>query len=488
MADLERRAERVRGNLLTPQEADAADHMIERVTVHLADYVTHLEAAGRSRLYIAETERMIKRLVADLKIHRLCDLEASAVERWLRTQIQAEMSASTRNTYLQAMRGFCNWAVEQGRMVSNPLDAIRKARPDRRRARRALTVDELSRLLRVARERPVQDAMTIRRGPRKGEVAGELQPETRARLEVLGRERTLMYKTMILTGLRKGELASITIGQCHLDGPLPFIELRAADEKNREGSSLPLRTDLAEEIRSWIADKVQSLQDAASKAPTIAFDPEAVSGTRRNGTASQRTQRHAGQLWAAEPLFNVPKALVKILDRDLEAARIPKVDERGRTVDVHALRHTFGTLLSKGGVAPRTAQAAMRHSRIDLTMNVYTDPKLLDIEGALDALPSLSLDGDPEELRATGTAPVDEARNVAPDVAPTLAHRCQIQSIPDHAHEICGADAAEPDGDVTVAVVKRKQPLSISGNGCVRGEQRDSNPRPPEPQSGALTN
>jgi hypothetical protein len=52
----------------------------------------------------------------------------------------------------------------------------------------------------------------------------------------------------------------------------------------------------------------------------------------------------------------------------------------------------FGTMLSKGGVAPRTAQAAIRHSEIKLTMDVYTDPKLLDVHGALDALPSLPLD------------------------------------------------------------------------------------------------
>ena len=48
--------------------------------------------------------------------------------------------------------------------------------------------------------------------------------------------------------------------------------------------------------------------------------------------------------------------------------------------------------MSKGGVSPRTAQAAMRHSDIRLTMNVYTDPKLLDICGALDTLPTLRLD------------------------------------------------------------------------------------------------
>jgi len=66
-------------------------------------------------------------------------------------------------------------------------------------------------------------------------------------------------------------------------------------------------------------------------------------------------------------------------------------------VDVHALRHTFGAYLTKNGVPPGTAQAAMRHSSLDLTMlarrgeNVYTDPSLLDVAGALAALPDLAL-------------------------------------------------------------------------------------------------
>ena len=68
-----------------------------------------------------------------------------------------------------------------------------------------------------------------------------------------------------------------------------------------------------------------------------------------------------------------------------------------RPVDVHALRHTFGTLLSKGGVPLRTAQAAMRHSDPSLTANVYTDPQLLDVAGALDVLPRLPLDGQETE-------------------------------------------------------------------------------------------
>jgi integrase len=56
----------------------------------------------------------------------------------------------------------------------------------------------------------------------------------------------------------------------------------------------------------------------------------------------------------------VPPKLCKILNRDLKLAGIPKRDDRGRSLDVHALRHTFGTLMSKGGVSPRTAKENTR--------------------------------------------------------------------------------------------------------------------------------
>lgn len=81
---------------------------------------------------------------------------------------------------------------------------------------------------------------------------------------------------------------------------------------------------------------------------------------------------------------------------------VVKTDHRGRTIDVHALRHTFGTHLSKAGVPLRTAQAAMRHSDPSLTANVYTDPKLLDVAGAVESLPDLPLAAVSEEV-AIGT-------------------------------------------------------------------------------------
>ena len=123
--------------------------------------------------------------------------------------------------------------------------------------------------------------------------------------------------------------------------------------------------------------------------------------------ATLRLRKHNATADSQRPLFTIPAGLVYILDRDLQAAGIPKRDERGRTIDAHALRHSFGTFLSTGGVTPRTAQAAMRHSKIDLTMSVYTNPKLLDMHGAMNALPPLDLNASPSSerntIRATGT-------------------------------------------------------------------------------------
>src|ERR1043166_4092518 len=81
-------------------------------------------------------------------------------------------------------------------------------------------------------------------------------------------------------------------------------------------------------------------------------------------------------------VFDVPAGLLRIRDRDLRLAGIAKRDDQGRTLDVHALRTSFATLLSKGDVAPRTAQATLRHSDIRLRMQTYTNPRFCSTCGA----------------------------------------------------------------------------------------------------------
>ncbi|MBN1341745.1 MAG: site-specific integrase [Phycisphaerae bacterium] len=398
LADILKRVEHMKAGIITPAQDRQANHADRPIRSHVADYLEHLRAKtvrGRkvSAAHRENVERQLERIVADCRFRLLRDVDRGAMEKWMNRQEAAQMGARTRNMYRAAIVSFCNWCVEADRLPVNPLAKLCSAdeHVDRRRTRRALTEDEIGRLLEAARRRPVAELgrgstpkpkkqckgrstwskaeltfETLENAYRRGRGLLKDEPDRLAELELLGQERRLIYKTMILTGLRKGELASLTAGQLALDGPRPYAELLAKHEKSGRGAQIPLRRDLVTELQAFLAKRLLREQKK----------------TRCKGKAMPM------RLPAGAPLFNVPRDLLKIFDRDLATAGIAKKDERGRTVDLHALRHTFGTHLSKAGVAPRVAMAAMRHSSLDLTMNIYTDPVLLDVGAAVDALPS----------------------------------------------------------------------------------------------------
>ncbi len=492
LGDLERRAELVKAKVLTVSEDAIADHQETPLAGHVADYFAHQAARGVTTKAIRNARGRLQRVTKDCGFRRLADLSRTALEKWLAARRAEGMGAATFNEYRAAWVAFANWCIEESRLLSNPFAKLPKAdvKADRRRQRRALTEAELVKLLDVARRRPLLDVATVRRGKRKGEAICNLRQETRRRLERLGQERALIYKTLVLTGLRRGELASITVGQLDLDAEPPFLVLAAADEKNRQGSTLPLRADLAADLRGWLADKADALQNAAGNAPTVLLDPKDQEPGKRIRRDSRGLGGHSclplptvPTLPLDTPLFNVPASLVKVLDLDLRAAGIPKRDERGRTVDVHALRHTFGTLLSKGGVTPRTAQAAMRHSTINLTMNTYTDPKLLDVAGAMEALPPLPLANSGQNaavLRATGT---DDSRGekFAPGFAPTAVNSRKSGSIADNWASWGDKHSSPQETQKTPG----KQGFSCDSDQWAMG---DSNSRPSRCKRDALTN
>lgn len=358
LADLERTAERIRAGVITADDEAAARHHTAPVETHFAAFEQHQLAHERAAKYRENTMRALRRLAAEVPVRTLADVRREPFERWLVARTAEGMAAGTRNRHREAWVAFVNWCVKSSRLSTNLLAGLPKAneRADRRRERRPLTDDELARLLDVARARPLNARLAKNRGDGKGQPGARLSPQTRAKLDRAGREHALIYKTLVLTGLRLAELRSITVGQVHTAADAGFIELHAADEKNRKGSAVPLRADLAADLATWMADE-------------------------RAGAAADAR------------LFAVPVHLNRSLQADLKAAGISTVDGRGFVVDVHALRHTFGTNLARGGVSPRTAQELMRHSDQRLTNAVYTSLGLQDTRGALDALPALPLAG-----------------------------------------------------------------------------------------------
>lgn len=124
----------------------------------------------------------------------------------------------------------------------------------------------------------------------------------RMQLESLGRDRAMFYLLAVSTGLRRGELASLTVGQLHLSAlPTPYLDLAAEDAKSGRGASIPLRADVTDERREHLADRPPTIRifDVDCQAAGIAkTDPrcsKAATSTTRWPTASVRSA------WAGEP-------------------------------------------------------------------------------------------------------------------------------------------------------------------------------------------
>ena len=187
----------------------------------------------------------------------------------------------------------------------------------------------------------------------------------------------LLYLVALRTGLRRSELKSLQWGDLFLDGPRPHIKLRATATKARRADSVPLRADVVAAL---------------------------LSARPANAGRTDKVFRM------------LPK--MATFRRDLDAAAIPHLDSRGKRVVFHSLRVTFCTWLAMSVKEPRVAMQAMRHRSMALTMRFYTDPRLLDVAGAIDALPDLDGQDRPEAAMRTGTddRPIESiASNRVPD-------------------------------------------------------------------------
>ncbi len=152
--------------------------------------------------------------------------------------------------------------------------------------------------------------------------------------------------------------------------------------------------------------------------------PSSLSKNRKESTHFLRPELTAAIL-AVRPagvqpgdwVFRGTIPRVPTFKSDLKAAEIPFEDARGRRVDLHALRKTYGTMLAAAGVSPRVAMELMRHSDMKLTMGVYTDVAQLPIIEESARLPSLQIIS--KRTPTSDSSLVDDALGDAPPGAQT---------------------------------------------------------------------
>jgi integrase len=217
------------------------------------------------------------------------------------------LSIRSSNFYLQAVKQFCMWLVADNRTAENVLAYLQAQNPqtDIRHPRRALTVDELNRLI----------TSTLKGQQHSG---------------MSGKERTMLYMLAVSTGLRASELASLTWQSFNLNNSTPSVTVLAAYSKHRRDDTLPLRLDIAQQLAMW---KDKQTPDEQSKV-FANFQPNKAA---------------------------------KMLHKDFEIADIDYIDQAGRVADFHALRHTFISNLTRSGVSPKIAQVfgSVWHHRLD---------------------------------------------------------------------------------------------------------------------------
>ncbi len=401
LTELMAEQEKIRAGVITQREANTAKHGRRDYAETVAAFIAGMKARGCAKGTTTDWNRFLTAPGTALGWRALRDMDRPELERWLSVQAVTPkddkkpgsvMGARVHNSHVTAFTAFGAWCVRQGYVKANPFKGTlkRDERADRRRVRRALTAEELAALICAAQTRPVLDAL-------KGNSGGGAMQKKRAdvkdgtldNLRFVGRTRALAYWTAAATGLRWGELRSITLGAVFLDADPPHLILAAKDEKARRGAQIPLPSDLAAELAKYLPERRSRLV-GHSGASVTAF-PGSLTG---------------------KPLFDVPKKICKVFELDCKAAEIAKTDGAGRVVDVHALRHTFGTMLARAGVPLQLAQKAMRHSTPTLTANVYTHLGLVDVAGAVDRLPGMRATMDLQQAQAA-------ANSVTPFVTPT---------------------------------------------------------------------
>ncbi|MFN7841282.1 MAG: tyrosine-type recombinase/integrase, partial [Pirellula sp.] len=169
-----------------------------------------------------------------------------------------------------------------------------------------------------------------------------------SRLAKDGAKWALTYRMLALSGLRWNELRTLRVGRLRLDEGLMILDSNYT--KNSSADRLPVPKELTEDLKAWIEEN---------------------------------------KLEPSDLLFNLPGKGANRFHRDCEVAGIPRVDDMGRKVDIHALRHSFGTLLARSCTPIAVAMKLMRHSKAELTLGIYQDAQVLDFRGASDSLPAL---------------------------------------------------------------------------------------------------
>lgn len=315
------------------------------ISEHVAAYHKHLTETCRTAAHPTTAKNELTRAFAGMKVQTFRDVTPSRVQSYLHGL--KSLTVLSKNKLRSHLFSFFKWCVPE-RLAENPIVHVARFKetaesPEARRRRRAIRPGEMRTLYRTAGAYPLRSRLHGGGGrPRKDGTPARprskpanLSPETTAALALLGRERQLIYRTMLITGLRRGEMSRVTVAM--LDGKRPVLKLPGAILKNGRPADIRLPEPLAADLRVLVADLGRQKGDRLLAVPN------------------------------KDNFRRLHKAHLKL-------AGIPYQTDHG-FADIHAMRKATQTFLRRKKVVARLRQRFLRHAAADLMTVRYDDER-----------------------------------------------------------------------------------------------------------------
>ena len=312
----------------------------------------------------------MRRVVKLIAASRMSELTADAVRKAIAGIRDSGRSVRTCNSILRSVKTFSGWLHDDRRTRHNDLKPLKGCNEatDRRRVRRDLQDDELSRLIAAAKIGPVCFGLS-------------------------GQDRAISYMLAAGTGFRVGKIRSLTPKSFALAGDEPTISVTASYSKRRRDDVQPIDRGLADTLMPWLKGK-------AVDEPALALPDKAAAMLR----GDLRLARARWLREAADPQERRERR---------QSDFLKPVDAEGRVFDFHGFRHHYISRIVSSGASLRVVRELARHSTPTLTIGRYSHVRIHDLRAAVPSVPGTISTTPPESMALLATGTCD-----------SLLHRC----------------------------------------------------------------
>jgi integrase len=286
-------------------------------------WLDYCDQVLRSRT-VTRYRQNLKNLFAGISCARVAQLSAEVITAYRKDRLAANATARTVNMEVGALSTMLTWGVEHSFIATNRLTAMSALPEDDAKEGRALSPEEVSRLLAAA------------------------TPHYRP-----------IWYTFLVTGLRRDELANLQFSD--IDWDSRELLVRSGTAKNHTTRRVPVDDELYHILRS-------QQEAACDRKPG-----------RRGGVAA--TARIAQRVSADHVLVtaqntplggNLYREFMQTCKRaGIETETLAANRKIVEHVDIHSLRRTFATNLIENGTDPRTVQELLGHKTLAMTMKIY---------------------------------------------------------------------------------------------------------------------